>query len=104
MFSKIINVLVTIITNKYLLVICLFAVWVLFFDDNSTLHQHKLQAELDDLTTKRDYYLQKLQDIKTDENQIMSNKATLERFARENYLMKRKDEDLYIVKSFGSVE
>ncbi len=104
MFSKFIHHLVIFFTNKYLLALTLFLGWLIFFDENSFLHQLKLQSELNTLTSKREYYIQKLSDIKTDKNQILSNKETVEKFARENYFMKRKDEDLYLIKDAKELE
>ena len=71
-------------------------------DANSLIHQRKLDRVIQNLTENRNYYRDKLEEIKTNENTIMTDMARLEKFARENYLMKKSDEDLFLIKNVES--
>lgn len=75
-----------------------FAGWLLFFDDQdiaTTYFKHR--SELHKLEESRDYYLQQIKSTRTELEQIKSDPATLEKFARENYWMKKDNEDVYIL-------
>ena len=86
-----------VLRNKYLLTIIIFVVWILLFDSNNLIARYKEMRELHKLRTDREYYInriesdrQKLHELKTDNN-------NLEKFAREQYHMKKPDEDIYII-------
>lgn len=102
MFQSFKKKIIYTLTNKYLLSFCVFVVWICFLDANSLIHQRKLDAEIENLTENRNYYRDKLEEIKTNENTIMTDMARLEKFARENYLMKKADEDLFLIKNTSS--
>jgi len=73
-----------------------FVVWMLFFDENSYLIHRELNKEIEQLEQSTTYYKK---EIKKDQRTIkeLKNSKSLEKFARETYHMKRKDEDIYIV-------
>ena len=83
--------------NFYFLFGVLFLVWMLFFDPNDLITQYKLSRKLNNLENQRNYYLQKIEEVKQERNELFSDHEMLEKFARENYLMKKKEEDLYII-------
>ncbi len=83
-------------SNRYVLIIVLFLVWMLFFDENSFLNHHELNKEIDKLENSTDYYDKNIQKDKK-EIEILNNPDSLERFAREEYRMKKKNEDIYII-------
>ena len=72
-----------------------FFTWMLFFDSNDLVTQYKLSKKLCDLENATAYYEEKIDEVKKDREELLSNKELLEKFARENYLMKKKTEDLY---------
>jgi len=53
----------------------------------------KLAADRD----KKEYYEQQIKDVKQEKNELLTNKDSLERFAREQYMMKKDNEDLYVI-------
>ena len=84
--------------NKYLLTGLVFAVWLLFFDDRDIITTHfKHKKELQELEKSRDYFLQQIDNTQKELKQLKSDPATLEKYAREKYWMKKDNEDLYIV-------
>jgi cell division protein FtsB len=83
--------------NKIMIVVFIaFVVWMLFFDENSYLIHRELNTEIEKLESSTDYYQK---EIKKDQKMIkaLNNPKSLEKFARETYRMKKKEEDIYIV-------
>jgi cell division protein DivIC len=83
--------------NKYLISIGIFAVLMLFFDRNDVFTQRERKKQLEDLQLSKQYYSDRISAERKELQQLKSNPATLEKFAREKYLMKKDDEDLFIV-------
>ena len=83
--------------NFYVLGISFFITWMLFFDSNDWISRYKLSAKLRQLENERDYYLEKIEEVKQDQAELMGNKDLLEKFAREKYLMKKESEDIFII-------
>ena len=57
----------------------------------------KLRSKLSELKDQKEYYLQKIESVKKDREALLNNEELLEKFARENYLMKKPNEDVFIV-------
>lgn len=74
-----------------------FLFWMLFLDSNDLYSQYKLMRKLNDLKKEKAYYLHKIEEVKADREQLLTNEAMLEKFAREKYLMKKDSEDLFII-------
>lgn len=84
--------------NKYLLTLTVFGVWMIFFDTQDIITTHfTLRKELRQLEESRQYYLGQIEDTKKELDQLKSDPATLEKYAREKYLMKKDNEDLFII-------
>jgi cell division protein FtsB len=56
-----------------------------------------LRKELYQLEESRNYYLQQIEATKSELGQLKSDPATLEKYAREKYHMKKDNEDLFII-------
>lgn len=84
--------------NKYLLTLTVFAVWMLFFDRNDFFTQLERRRNLSEIEQSKTYYTQKIAESKRFSQDIQSNAAAIEKFAREKYLMKRENEDLFLIK------
>ncbi len=74
-----------------------FLAWLTFFDANNLVRQLELRSNLNELQCEKEYYLDqiKLNNALTEE--LRTNQSTLEKFAREKYLMKRDNEDIYLI-------
>lgn len=83
-------------TNIYVLILTVFVIWMLFFDENSYLTHREFNKEIEELETWIDYHKKK---IKADKKTIqkLQDSLKLERYAREKYLMKKENEDIYII-------
>jgi cell division protein FtsB len=83
--------------SYYFIFIVLFLIWMAFFDSNDIYSQFKLRSKLKDIEAQKEYYIEKIEEVKKDREELFSNKELLEKFAREKYLMKKKEEDIYII-------
>lgn len=91
------RILKRIFSNFYIVVGVIFLVWLTFFDSNDLYTQIKQTAKLKSLEEEKKFYLEKIEEVKADREELMSNDELLEKFARENYLMKKPEEDVYVV-------
>lgn len=75
----------------------LFAVWIFVFDRNSYLDVAELDQHIEELEAERDFYKKK---IAEDSAVIvgLQDSTYLEKFARENFYMKRENEKMFIIK------
>ncbi len=85
------------IKNKYLIALGVFAAIMLFFDKNDVFTQAARKRQLKDLQESKQYYTDRINTERKELEELKSNPGTLEKYAREKYLMKRDNEDLYIV-------
>ncbi len=85
-----------IVSNKYVIVLVLFIVWMGFFDENSYMNHRELDEEVDKLEDANDYYKKQIDaDQKIINN--LNDPDSLEKYAREEYKMKKENEDIYII-------
>lgn len=87
----------TFLKNKYALTAAVFLVWISFFDQNRLWTQLQYHLELNDLEEEAAFYKQEIKVIQADLKELQSNPQTLEKFAREKYLMKRENEELFVI-------
>lgn len=81
----------------YSLGILFFISWMIFFDSNDWISRYQMGAKLRELENEKEYYLEKIKEVKKDQAELMGNKELLEKFAREKYLMKKESEDIFII-------
>lgn len=86
------------IVNKYFIVLLAFGIFVVFFDQHSLISRWQSSRKVKEMEKEVKYYQNEIQSNKDKMNELQSNDDNLEKFAREHYLMKRKDEDIYIIK------
>ena len=89
--------IVKLITNKYFIASVIFLVWIMFFDENSILSHQKNKRQLKELIQQKEYYIDRIESDKQKLEDLNAGKEELEKFAREQYLMSKPDEDVFIV-------
>ena len=84
------------LVNRYVLVLLFFIVWMLFLDNYSYLEHRVLDKEINLLEDNINYYKS---EIKADSIRIkkLKNEDHIEKYAREQYFMKRENEDIYLI-------
>ena len=85
------------IKNKYTLTLLGFIVWVSFFDKNDMISQMELRKEVKKLEEEKKYFVTEIGKNKSDMKELMTNPKNLEKFAREKYLMKKDNEDVFVL-------
>ena len=83
--------------NKYLIATVAFITWMLFFDRNDFITQYEYQTQLSELKKERAFYLRETEQVKNDLEGLTSDKDKLEKLAREKYLMKKENEDVFVI-------
>ena len=80
--------------NKYLLVLAVFFFWMIFIDRHDFITQWRLQRAVDQMQEEKELYIEKIEQAKQDRLDLEVNK---EKFAREQYYMKKRNEDVFII-------
>ena len=89
--------LLNLFRNKYFVVSLAFLVWMVFFDKNDLFSQYQSRHELSKLQHERDFYQKETAKVNMDLDELTSDKEKLEKFAREKYLMKKPNEDVFVI-------
>ena len=84
--------------NKFLIAGAAFVVWLGFLDRNNLLSQYQLQSEVNKLESQKEFFRTEIDQTREEQRELLSSPEKLEKFAREQYLMKKDNEDLFIIK------
>jgi len=85
--------------NKYIFVVVLFGVWMTFFDENNLLSRFKYDNKIGKLKNEIEYYEREIEQSTRKKIELQSSNENLEKFAREQYLMKKEKEDIFIIEN-----
>ena len=91
------NKLLHYLNNKYAITIIVFGIWMLFFDNNNFIAQVRLNRTHHELEMEKQYYLSEIEKDRRATFELMTDTLTLEKFGREQYLMKLYNEDIYLI-------
>ncbi|MDR1225369.1 MAG: septum formation initiator family protein [Prevotellaceae bacterium] len=83
--------------NKYIITLVLFIAWVAIFDQNNLIERFSLSRQAGQLEAEKAYYEQVVEQNKDRLLELKTNDANLEKYAREQYLMKHPDEDIFLI-------
>jgi len=95
--KKIFQRILPVLKNKYVFTTLIFIVWLAFFDKNDFISEYTYRQQLKNLKKDKQFYLDEIKENKEKLNELMSSPANLEKFAREKYLMKKDDEDVFVI-------
>lgn len=87
------------LTNKYLLTGAFFLVWMLCFDPRDIFYNINITQKYRELQKSERHLDQLIAETKKERDLLKTNAQTIEKYARENYLMKKDNEDLFIINS-----
>jgi len=85
------------IRNKYLLAFLIFSVWMIFLDDHNILFLRQNLNKLKKYKIESNYYKEKIQSDSERLKELQTSSKNLEKFAREQFLMKKKNEDIFVI-------
>ena len=83
--------------NKYWLVTILFLVITFIIGDSNLYYRHKYNERIRYLNGEINRYKKEIEESRKKIQELRNDREGLERFAREEYLMKKEDEDLFII-------
>jgi cell division protein FtsB len=84
--------------NFYFLASAFFLLWMLLLDANNLIARFQLSSKLNSLENEKEYYQEKIKEVEQDRDELFGDRESVEKFAREKYLMKKETEDIFIVK------
>ena len=97
-YQKITNKIPKYLKNKYFIAIILFIVWIVFFDNYNLIKQNKIKNNIEELEENKAFYTTEIEKDSTEFQDLLHDKEKREKFAREKFLMKKENEDLYIIR------
>jgi cell division protein DivIC len=83
--------------NKYLLASVLFLAFIMFFDDRDLITNYHYRRQLGELQQSKKFYEDEINKTRAELEQLKADATTIEKYAREKYLMKRDNEDIFLV-------
>ena len=84
--------------NKYLLVLVVFGVFITFFDEYNLISRWNTNRKIAQLEQEIKFHKEEIESNKQKMAELQSSDENLEKFAREQFLMKKDDEDVFIIK------
>ena len=87
----------SILKNKYFIAVACFIIWMLFFDPKDLSLISSRQEKLGELQKSERKLDQQITETRNELSLLKTNTKTIEEYAREKYLMKKDNEDLFIV-------
>ena len=84
--------------NKYLIAGVVFLVWMLFLDDkNDFLSQYERLTHSRELTKNENHLSNQITETQKELDLLKNNVQSIEKYAREKYMMKKDNEDLFVL-------
>jgi Septum formation initiator len=84
-------------TKVQLLIILVVIVFSFFITESNIFTRLSYDAQINDLEDRIEYYRGQTETDKRKLKELESDKDRIEKFARENYLMKKEDEDVFVI-------
>ncbi len=96
---KNVRVFLRTLNNKYLIAGIFFVVWMMFFDPKDWGLIINRKEKLNELEKSEKTLQKQIADSKAELHLLKTSAETIEKYAREKYMMKKDNEDLFIVKT-----
>ena len=96
--KKILNKIPSPLKNKYMITLLFFGLWITLIDDYNLITQYQLSKDVEKLKNQKKYYITEIKKDSTNLNKLENNPSEQEKFAREKFLMKKDNEDIFIIR------
>lgn len=83
--------------NRYVITVIFFLVWIILLDPNNLISRAREIKTRNRLEREKEYYTGRIEEDRRKLNELRTSNENLEKYAREQYRMKRPDEDLFII-------
>ena len=90
--------------NKYILTCIAFLVWMFFFAEKDISSGFSKRSKYNELLKSERHLTKKINETKLELSQLKTDAQTIEKYAREKYLMKKDNEDLFLVSAIDEVK
>lgn len=100
--KKVLSIIWSIIKNYYVIATLVFIVWVGFIDSDNLINQYAQRKVMNGLLQQKKFYTEEIQNIKKLSLALTNDKEVMEQYGRENYLMKKPGEDIFLIVSEDS--
>lgn len=84
------------VRDKYIMTAAVFLIWMTFFDENNFISLIENRMKLAELNDEKEHYVQEIKKSAEDLKLLQNDKELLEKFARERYLMKKENEEIFV--------
>lgn len=92
-----------ILGSTYILILILFAIWMVFFDTNSYFIHSELNGDIEALEENKEFYKGEIEKDKVFLDK-MKDSNEIEKYAREKYYLKKEGEDIFIIENEDSLQ
>ena len=87
--------------NRYIITLIIFLIWVILIDPNNLISRVRDLRTRNRLVREKEFYMGRIEEDRRKLDELRTSNENLEKFAREQYLMKKPDEDLFIIVTPG---
>lgn len=87
--------------NRYIITLIIFLIWVILIDPNNLISRVRDLRTRNRLIREKEFYMGRIEEDRRKLDELRTSNENLEKFAREQYLMKKPDEDLFIIVTPG---
>jgi len=95
--KKILRYIPARLRNRFGIATLVLVGWITFFDRNDIWTTWKNSRELARMEEQQTWYASEIERTREQLHELSSDKELLEKFARERYLMKRDNEDIFVL-------
>jgi len=83
--------------NKYFITAFGFLIWIALFDQNNLIERYTLNRKIDQLEEEKEELAKKIEQNNRKMKELKGSNEKLEKFAREEYLMKKDNEVVFVI-------
>ena len=83
--------------NKYVIAFLVFIIWTAFLDRNNITNTLRNKNRLHKLMQDKQYYLKDIRETRQLLDELNNNPRSFEKFVRENFYMKRDNEQVIVI-------
>ncbi|MGE0090294.1 MAG: septum formation initiator family protein [Bacteroidales bacterium] len=95
--AQIVAKVIPMLKNKFVLTLIIFFFWLLFFDSNNLIDRYKEIRKLHQFEKDRVYFTERIEIDSKRLKQLKTSNRNLEKFAREQYYMKKPNEEIFVI-------
>lgn len=88
---------IRLLINRYFLLFVAFILLVLL-SDNSIIYSYKIYKQYRDMRTRKEFYINEIKNDSINTIKLKTDIKAIEKFGREKYMMKKDNEDVFIIR------